>query len=576
MKKTLLLLVALICCNLSFSQIYVKDNSFHKIEGYVMLDKSEHYDLNDRPMALIKISTQNITAEERSKFYFKGNLATSFDVQFKTSEIYLYLSTAATFIEIHHPDFSKIEYKIPEDLCDFCGYEMVIVNGNKETVKPQIDYFIINTDQPNAMIYIDDEYVGRQEVKKTYNVGSVHTYRIECDLYHTEEGTVTIKDKVFIDKKLRPAFGYINIITQPQSGANIFIDGKYIGVSPCMTEKLKSGAYTIKAVKEMFNTTEQTFTVTDGNTTEAVLNMSSDYITINISTDAESDIYIDNVYKGRGSWTGLLQEGSHYVEARKASHNSTFQTINITKTNNETIVIEAPQPIYGYLNIDSSPYNADIYIDGKYCGKTPDIIENIIVGEHELVLKKEGYSDLKRNIRIKDGETLSLNETLVNGKETVVVTNNIVEPHTVAPSNVVETKTVTPKNNTKAKEKEEVLIKTSKKNKAFWGVNAAVFPELSVGADLLFPVSRKLYLGARMGLGIFIYEEVFNLRTNVMFLYKFKNDSGVMFGAGIDWSWYSWINIILGYKSKGRLYYNVGIANGGIILFQVGFQLGKK
>lgn len=31
-----------------------------KIEGFVMLDKNSHYDDNDRPMALIKISTENI------------------------------------------------------------------------------------------------------------------------------------------------------------------------------------------------------------------------------------------------------------------------------------------------------------------------------------------------------------------------------------------------------------------------------------------------------------------------------------------------------------------------------------
>ena len=94
MKKFLLLLLTFISLN-AVAQIKVKEGSFHQIEGFVMLDKNEHYDDNNLPMALIKISTENITAEERRRITFKGNLATYFDVHFEPTEIHLYLSTAA-------------------------------------------------------------------------------------------------------------------------------------------------------------------------------------------------------------------------------------------------------------------------------------------------------------------------------------------------------------------------------------------------------------------------------------------------------------------------------------------------
>ena len=134
MKKMIFLIFFMTAALTSFSQIHVKDGSFHKIDGFVMMDKMDHLDDNDVPMALIKISTENISAEERRKMTFKGNLATYFDVQFKPSEIYLYLSTTATFLEIHHPDYGKTEYWLPEDLCDFCGYELVVVSDYKTEV----------------------------------------------------------------------------------------------------------------------------------------------------------------------------------------------------------------------------------------------------------------------------------------------------------------------------------------------------------------------------------------------------------------------------------------------------------
>ena len=71
MKKLFLILLTFISLNV-VGQIKVKEGSFKKIEGFVMLDKNSHYDDNDRPMALIKISTENINAEQRRNFIFKG------------------------------------------------------------------------------------------------------------------------------------------------------------------------------------------------------------------------------------------------------------------------------------------------------------------------------------------------------------------------------------------------------------------------------------------------------------------------------------------------------------------------
>lgn len=61
MRKLYLILLTFITINV-FGQndfFKVKENSFRQIDGFVMLDKNEHYDDNNLPMALIKISTVN-------------------------------------------------------------------------------------------------------------------------------------------------------------------------------------------------------------------------------------------------------------------------------------------------------------------------------------------------------------------------------------------------------------------------------------------------------------------------------------------------------------------------------------
>ena len=429
MKRFILLFFALILCEIGMSQIQIKEGSFKKINNYVMLDKYEHTDINNNAMALIKITAEGMKAEERARLIFKGNMATYFDVEQKGAETYLYLTAKnATFVEILHPDYGKTEkYWFPEQLCDFCGYEMVVqlTYPGPHVNKPKNNAVTITADQENSYIYIDDNLVGEKEISKFLPVGSTHTYKIECELYHTETGSFTVTEGgngVVIEKQLRPAYGFMNVTSQPESGAVVFINNKKVGVTPYKSGKMASGTYDVKVVKEMFGTKEQKFTVNDGQTTEAVLNMNAHFVDVTITTDALSEIYVDEVYVDKGSWMGRLTEGTHVIEARKDKHYSSYKEVNVVLGKNLTITVDAPNPMCGFLEISSSPLRADVYIDGQHYGQTPKVISNLLVGEHQLKLSKEGCAEIRKTITIVENETLSLMEKMQTGKEITINT----------------------------------------------------------------------------------------------------------------------------------------------------------
>ena len=196
-------------------------------------------------------------------------------------------------------------------------------------MKPQNTYLVIKTDQDDAVIYIDGQYAGTKQVSKSLTIGSTHTWKIECDLYHEETGTVTLSEKTEIVKNLRPAYGYLNVSSQPENGAIVFVNNKKVGTTPCQSERLASGSYKVKVVKEMYRDTEMSFIVTDGQTTNALLDMNANFVNVTINTDAKSSIYVDDEYKGVGTWQGRLSEGTHFVEARKKSHENSSKNINI-------------------------------------------------------------------------------------------------------------------------------------------------------------------------------------------------------------------------------------------------------
>ena len=483
MKRILLVIFALISLN-TFAQLQVKEGSFKYVPGGVIDNKLEYTDGNDLPMALIKISTENIPEQERLRLVFVGNRATQIIKKPKTGSMWIYISAeAATFIDIRHPDYGTYKYYLPEELCDYCVYEMILQYKNPNAYagpeKPNINYLIISSDREDAEIYIDDEYVGDKEVSKTLNIGTTHTWRMECKYYHTESGSVEITegDPIVVEKKMRPAYGYIEVESTPENGALVYIDNERVGKTPFKTDKLESGEYVVKVVKEMYKQAEQKFTVVDGQTTKAVLNMEPNFVKVTINTDSESDIYINNELKAKGSWTGRLAEGSHYVEARKAQHETTSKNINVVLGEDMVINIDAPRAICGFLNVNTEPMRAEIYIDGKHYGQTPKIITDLLVGVHELVLIKQGYAELKKSITITEGETLSLKETLVPGETNSSVKNESVTKTAQTP------KPQQPKTETAKTVKQNVTKPKVDDKFGFVTLNAAysVAPQLSYG-----------------------------------------------------------------------------------------------
>lgn len=428
MRKLVILIITIILSTPAFAQLEVKEGSFHKVDGFVNLNMDKQTDDNDQPYAVLKIRTENIDGKQRRQLDFKGDARTFFEVEYRDGEVWLYISYYASYIKISHDDLSSTEFYFPFDMEPNCCYELTLVNKmtvSEAPAKEQFNYMIIKADQPTAVICIDGQYAGDGEAAKSFKVGETHQWSIECELYHPESGSATIvKDNpVTIDKKLRPAYGFINITSLPESGATVFVDNKRVGETPCTTNKLASGEHNVRVMKEMYLAAEQTFIVTDGNTTQAKMTMTANFVAVNVTTDSQSDIYVDNEKKGKGSWSGRLSAGDHVFEAKKASHKTTVKNMTFALGENASVVIPNPMPIYGTLDINSSPMGATIVIDGKNYGTTPRVLSEILIGSHELRLEKSDCAPMTKTITLDEKNTLSLNEKLETGREISISTD---------------------------------------------------------------------------------------------------------------------------------------------------------
>ena len=137
---------------------------------------------------------------------------------------------------------------------------------------------------------------------------------------------------------------------------------------------------------------------------------------VTLTAPDNAEIWVNGERKGTGSWKGNLNGGDYLFETKKASHRDAQLTKTIDLSEGpQTIQLPAPTPILGDADFDSKPAMADIYIDGKKVGQTPQLVSNLLVGSHTVKLVRSGYNDYTGNITIKEGETAPFSATLIKG-----------------------------------------------------------------------------------------------------------------------------------------------------------------
>jgi formylglycine-generating enzyme required for sulfatase activity len=79
-----------------------------------------------------------------------------------------------------------------------------------------------------------------------------------------------------------------------------------------------------------------------------------------------------------------------------------------------------PTPKTGNLKIVSNPFDAQIKLNGKDYGPTPNTLRDILVGDYTLTLTKPGYGTVTKTITIAEGKTTDITETLPSGMEVTI------------------------------------------------------------------------------------------------------------------------------------------------------------
>ena len=231
---------------------------------------------------------------------------------------------------------------------------------------------------------------------------------------------------------------YIDIDSSPQ-GAQIWIDGEYSGVTPFRKRFDRPGSHTFKLSLNGYQTYQESFYISESRTIEVILEPLAvetpttlttptptptlvPYIYIDIDSSPQgAQIWIDGEYSGVTPFRKRFDRpGSHTFKLSLNGYQSYQERFYISKSGTlkvilEPLAVETPTPPptptlvpYIYIDIDSSPQGAQIWIDDEYSGVTPLRKYFDRPGDHTFKLSLNGYQTYQESFFISESRTLDV------------------------------------------------------------------------------------------------------------------------------------------------------------------------
>ncbi|ACS33301.1 PEGA domain-containing protein [Thermococcus gammatolerans] len=301
---------------------------------------------------------------------------------------------------------------------NYNGYEttVTVAPGEVEVIEANLTQppgtLEISSSPSGAKVYINGTYKGVTPLTLTMEPDT-YVVTLVKEGYKEYSKTVVVypggTTEVYAFLEIAPAL--LKVESNP-SEAEVYIDGTYIGVTPVGNYELQPGTYKVKLVKYGYQNYTTTITLKAGENRTLKVTLTPNYAHLTINSEPQSaEVYVNGTYKGVTPLTLELLTGNYSLKLTKEGYENYTAMVEVkpgeTKTVSATLT-----PAYGFLNVDSAPSGAEVYINRTYIGTTPLENYKLPPGKYTITIKKEGYEEYTKSVNIISGKATTLSASL--------------------------------------------------------------------------------------------------------------------------------------------------------------------
>ncbi len=262
---------------------------------------------------------------------------------------------------------------------------------------------VVDSTPGGAALYIDGRALGKTPKKIEILSDGKHEIKLVMARYHEfrQEITVSPGKTVKVSAVLEPLpFGDIEVTSLPP-GAEVFMDGKKVGITPLSMSNVKKGTKKIEVKKMCYAPESRTVEIKPLKKVSLDIKLKNACGSLRIASKPQgAKVFIN------GKMTGTtplaikkLKAGKISLELKKECYKSVKRSVSVDPLKQNSVNISM-EPTCGSLRIASKPQGAKVFINGKMTGTTPLAIKKLKAGKISLELKKECYKSVKRSVSV--------------------------------------------------------------------------------------------------------------------------------------------------------------------------------
>jgi 5-hydroxyisourate hydrolase-like protein (transthyretin family) len=232
----------------------------------------------------------------------------------------------------------------------------------------------------------------------------IYQLRISADNYYDTTLSLAIKsdDTVFMTVEMKPVLTTLQVRSNP-SGAKVFVDDNYVGTTP-FTGKFITGSHTLKLIRTGY--IKETKVINLEKEISLSLNITlktSTFVKIS-SNPPGAKLFLNGKLKGKTPLKIKIFTGYNNIKLTKKNYEDINAEVSVVPDTNYSFNLKKKK--YN-LTVKTLPAGFDIKINNADKGQTPKTFP-LEYGTYKVTLSKKGYVSRKKNINLKNNETLSL------------------------------------------------------------------------------------------------------------------------------------------------------------------------
>lgn len=100
------------------------------------------------------------------------------------------------------------------------------------------------------------------------------------------------------------------------------------------------------------------------------------------------------------------------MEGRLDGYHGVTQSVTLQKSQKQELSLPALRAMVGSLNVGYTPMGAEVRLDGKRLGTSPEVFSQIGAGSHSLQISKDGYETKELTVTVSEGATTDVTGSL--------------------------------------------------------------------------------------------------------------------------------------------------------------------